>query len=301
MRPSTIWFTLKQGIKNIKRNWMFSIASVLTMAACIFLFGIFYSIVNNVNAVAHKLEEEVPITVFFQEDATEEQIEKVGEAIKGRPEVARVEYESAEEAWEYFSEFYFEGSEGAEGFKDDNPLVGSSNYQVYMNDITRQAELVEYVSGLDGVREVNQSKDAADMLGSINRLVSYISIAIIAVLLLISIFLISNTISVGISVRSEEIGIMKYIGATDGFVRAPFVLEGMVLGMIGAAVPLLLLFFGYNSAVKYILTKFSVFMGVVQFIPVWEIYKTLLPIGLALGIGIGFIGSIITTRKHLRV
>lgn len=301
MRPSTIWFTLKQGIKNIKRNWMFSIASVLTMAACIFLFGIFYSIVNNVNAVAHKLEEEVPITVFFQEDATEEQIEKVGEAIKGRPEVARVEYESAEEAWEYFSEFYFEGSEGAEGFKDDNPLVGSSNYQVYMNDITRQAELVEYVSGLDGVREVNQSKDAADMLGSINRLVSYISIAIIAVLLLISIFLISNTISVGISVRSEEIGIMKYIGATDGFVRAPFVLEGMVLGMIGAAVPLLLLFFGYNGAVKYILTKFSVFMGVVQFIPVWEIYKTLLPIGLALGIGIGFIGSIITTRKHLRV
>lgn len=301
MRPSTIWFTLKQGIKNIKRNWMFSIASVLTMAACIFLFGIFYSIVNNVNAVAHKLEEEVPITVFFQEDATEEQIEKVGEAIKGRPEVARVEYESAEEAWEYFSEFYFEGSEGAEGFKDDNPLVGSSNYQVYMNDITRQAELVEYVSGLDGVREVNQSKDAADMLGSINRLVSYISIAIIAVLLLISIFLISNTISVGISVRSEEIGIMKYIGATDGFVRAPFVLEGMVLGMIGAAVPLLLLFFGYNSAVKYILTKFSVFMGVVQFIPVWEIYKTLLPIGLSLGIGIGFIGSIITTRKHLRV
>lgn len=301
MRPSTIWFTLKQGIKNIKRNWMFSIASVLTMAACIFLFGIFYSIVNNVNAVAHKLEEEVPITVFFQEDATEEQIEKVGEAIKGRPEVARVEYESAEEAWEYFSEFYFEGSEGAEGFKDDNPLVGSSNYQVYMNDITRQAELVEYVSGLDGVREVNQSKDAADMLGSINRLVSYISIAIIAVLLLISIFLISNTISVGISVRSEEIGIMKYIGATDGFVRAPFVLEGMALGMIGAAVPLLLLFFGYNSAVKYILTKFSVFMGVVQFIPVWEIYKTLLPIGLALGIGIGFIGSIITTRKHLRV
>ena len=269
--------------------------------SCNFLFGIFYSIVNNVNAVAHKLEEEVPITVFFQEDATEEQIEKVGEAIKGRPEVARVEYESAEEAWEYFSEFYFEGSEGAEGFKDDNPLVGSSNYQVYMNDITRQAELVEYVSGLDGVREVNQSKDAADMLGSINRLVSYISIAIIAVLLLISIFLISNTISVGISVRSEEIGIMKYIGATDGFVRAPFVLEGMVLGMIGAAVPLLLLFFGYNSAVKYILTKFSVFMGVVQFIPVWEIYKTLLPIGLALGIGIGFIGSIITTRKHLRV
>lgn len=301
MRPSTIWFTLKQGIKNIKRNWMFSIASILTMAACIFLFGIFYSIVNNVNAVAHKLEEEVPITVFFNEGISEEEIESVGQKIKERPEVARVEYESAEEAWEYFSEFYFGGSEGAEGFKDDNPLVNSSNYQVYMNDITKQAELVEYVSGLEGVREVNQSKDAADTLGSVNRLVSYVSIAIIAVLLLISVFLISNTISVGISVRKEEIGIMKYIGATDGFVRAPFVLEGMVLGMIGAAVPLIILFFAYNSAVNYILTKFNVLTGVVEFIPVWEIYRTLLPIGLVLGIGIGFVGSIFTTRKHLRV
>lgn len=301
MRPSTIWFILKQGIKNIKRNWMFSIASVLTMAACIFLFGIFYSIVNNVNNIAHKLEEEVPITVFFQEGTAQETIDEVGEILKARPEVARVEYESADEAWEKFKDIYFEGSEAAEGFKDDNPLVNSANYHVYMNDIEKQKELVEYVSGLEGVREVNQSEEAADTLGSVNRLVSYVSIAIIVVLLVISVFLISNTISVGISVRKEEIGIMKYIGATDGFVRSPFVLEGIVLGVVGAAVPLIALFFGYSSAVKYILTKFNVLTGVVEFIPVWEIYQTLLPVGLALGIGIGFLGSILTTRKHLRV
>lgn len=301
MRPSTIWFILKQGIKNIKRNWMFSIASVLTMAACIFLFGIFYSIVNNVNNIAHKLEEEVPITVFFEEGTAQETIDKAGELIKARPEVARVEYESADEAWENFKDIYFEGSEASEGFKDDNPLVNSSNYHVYMNDIEKQKDLVEYVSGLEGVREVNQSEEAAKTLGSVKRLVSYVSIAIIAVLLIISIFLISNTISVGISVRKEEIGIMKYIGATDGFVRSPFVLEGIVLGLIGAAVPLAALFFGYSSAVKYILMKFNVLTGVVEFIPVWEIYQTLLPVGLALGIGIGLVGSFITTRKHLRV
>lgn len=301
MRPSTIWYTLKQGIKNIKRNWMFSIASIVTMAACIFLFGIFYSIVNNVNDIAHRLEEEVPITVFFKEETSDKQIKNIGEAIKARPEVARVEYESAEEAWEYFSEIYFEGGEGAEGFKDDNPLVGSSNYQVYMNDISKQQELVDYVSGMRGVREVNQSKDAADTLASVNKLVSYVSLAIIAVLLLISIFLISNTVSVGITVRKEEIGIMKYIGATDGFVRAPFLLEGSILGFIGAAVPLTALFFGYSNAVKYILEKFNVLTGVVEFIPVIEIYKTLLPVGLGLGIGIGLVGSFITTRKHLRV
>ena len=214
MRPSTLWFNLKQGIKNIKRNWMFSIASVLTMAACIFLFGIFYSIVTNVNQATHKMEKEIPITVFFDEGTSEEDIAKIGELIKARPEVERVDYESADEAWEKFSKEYFEGSEAAEGFKDDNPLVNSSNYQIYMNDIAKQGELVAYVESLDHVREVEQSQQAAETLASLSRLVSYASIVIIAVLLLISIFLISNTISVGISVRKEEIGIMKYIGAT---------------------------------------------------------------------------------------
>lgn len=301
MRPSTIWYTLKQGIKNIKRNWMFSIASILTMAACIFLVGVFYSLVTNVDNIAQKVEQEVPVTVFFDEGTTEEQMQEVGNLIQARPEVERVEFESAEQAWENFKDKYFQGSDAAEGFKDDNPLVNSSNYHVYLNQIEKQTELVNYIQGLEYVRDVEQSEQAANTLGSFNKLVSYASIVIIALLLIISIFLISNTISVGISVRKEEIGIMKYIGATDAFVRAPFLLEGMVLGVIGAAIPLIALYFLYNSVVEYILNKFSVLTGVVAFIPVWQIYQILLPIGLALGIGIGFIGSMMTTRKHLRV
>ena len=243
MRPSTIWYTLKQGIKNIKRNWMFSIASILTMAACIFLVGVFYSLVTNVDNIAQKVEQEVPVTVFFDEGTTEEQMQEVGNLIQARPEVERVEFESAEQAWENFKDKYFQGSDAAEGFKDDNPLVNSSNYHVYLNQIEKQTELVNYIQGLEHVRDVEQSEQAANTLGSFNKLVSYASIVIIALLLIISIFLISNTISVGISVRKEEIGIMKYIGATDAFVRAPFLLEGMVLGVIGAAIPLVALYF----------------------------------------------------------
>ena len=301
MRPSTIWYTLKQGIKNIKRNWMFSLASIITMAACIFLVGVFYSLVTNVDNIAHKVEQEVPITVFFDEGTTDEQMQEVGNLIQARQEVERVEFESGDQAWQNFKDKYFQGSDAADGFKDDNPLVNSSNYQVYLNQIEKQTELVNYIQGLDHVREVNQSEQAANTLGSFNKLVSYASIIIIAILLLISVFLISNTVSVGISVLKEEIGIMKYIGATDAFVRAPFVLEGMVLGVIGAAIPLVALYFLYNTAVEFILTKFNVLTGVVDFIPVWQIYQMLLPIGLLLGIGIGFIGSIWTTRKHLRV
>ena len=301
MRPSTIWYTLKQGVKNIKRNWMFSLASIITMAACIFLVGVFYSLVTNVDNIAHKVEQEVPVTVFFDEGTTDEQMQEVGNLIQARPEVERVEFESGDQAWQNFKDKYFQGSDAADGFKDDNPLVNSSNYQVYLNQIEKQTELVNYIQSLEHVREVNQSEQAANTLGSFNKLVSYASIIIIAILLLISIFLISNTVSVGISVRKEEIGIMKYIGATDAFVRAPFVLEGMVLGVIGAAIPLAALYFLYNTAVEFILTKFNVLTGVVDFIPVLQIYQVLLPIGLLLGIGIGFIGSIWTTRKHLRV
>ena len=280
---------------------MFSLASIITMAACIFLVGVFYSLVTNVDNIAHKVEQEVPITVFFDEGTTDEQMQEVGNLIQARPEVERVEFESGDQAWQNFKDKYFQGSDAADGFKDDNPLVNSSNYQVYLNQIEKQTELVNYIQGLEHVREVNQSEQAANTLGSFNKLVSYASIIIIAILLLISIFLISNTVSVGISVRKEEIGIMKYIGATDAFVRAPFVLEGMVLVVIGAAIPLAALYFLYNTAVEFILTKFNVLTGVVDFIPVWQIYQVLLPIGLLLGIGIGFIGSIWTTRKHLRV
>lgn len=280
---------------------MFSLASIITMAACIFLVGVFYSLVTNVDNIAHKVEQEVPITVFFDEGTTDEQMQEVGNLIQARPEVERVEFESGDQAWQNFKDKYFQGSDAADGFKDDNPLVNSSNYQVYLNQIEKQTELVNYIQSLEHVREVNQSEQAANTLGSFNKLVSYASIIIIAILLLISVFLISNTVSVGISVRKEEIGIMKYIGATDAFVRAPFVLEGMVLGVIGAAIPLAALYFLYNTAVEFILTKFNVLTGVVDFIPVWQIYQVLLPIGLLLGIGIGFIGSIWTTRKHLRV
>lgn len=301
MRPSTFWYTLKQGFKNIKRNWMFSLASVLTMAACIFLFGIFYSIVNNVNAIAKKVETEVPITVLFVEGTTEEQIMAVKAQVEAREEVDHVDYISADQAWEEWSQQYFGDSEAAEGFKDDNPLVNSSSLHIYVNQIEKQASLVAYIQTLENIREVNQLETATKTLGSFNELISYVSIGIIVVLLLISIFLISNTVSVGISVRKEEIGIMKLIGATDRFVRAPFLLEGILLGIIGAAIPLVGLYFAYNTAIGYILEKFNVLTSFMAFIPVEEIYLVLVPVGLLLGMGIGLVGSFITTRKHLRV
>ena len=301
MRPSTIWFLLKSGFKNIRRNWMFSAACILTMSACIFLFGVFFSIVNNVGYLARKVEEEVPITVFFDEGTSGERMKEIGDLIIARPEVARVEFESADEAWEKMKATYFGDSDAAEGFKDDNPLANSSNYKVYLNDIEMQNVLVHYIQDQEGVREVNQSEQAATTLGNVDRVISYVSMAVIIILLLISVFLISNTVSVGIAVRKEEISIMKYIGATDGFVRAPFVLEGIILGLVGAAIPLIALYFAYNRTVSFILTRFSMLENSVSFLSAAQIYYYLIPLSLALGIGIGLLGSFTTTRKLLHV
>ena len=302
MRPSTFWYTLKQGFKNIRRNWMFSLASIITMAACIFLFGIFYSIVENLNYITRTVEQDVAVTVFFDEGTKEEQIKEIGKKIEERPETAEVVYVSADEAWEEFKEVYLGGSEeAAEGFKDDNPLANSSSYEVYVNEIEQQSQLVDYIKGLDHVREVKQSEEAEQTLTSINKLIFYVSMGIILVLLIISVFLISNTVSVGISIRKEEIGIMKLIGATNLFVRAPFLIEGILIGLVGAAIPLGLLYVVYNRVISYVMTEFSVLSNFMAFMPVSAVFRILLPVGLILGMGIGLVGSIFTIRKHLKV
>ena len=191
-------------------------------------------------------------------------------------------------------------SEMAEGFKNDNPLANSSSYSVYVDKIEHQDALVKYIEGLDGVREVNQLKGATQTY-LLNTLLTYISVAIILILLCVAVFLISNTVAIGISIRKEEIGIMKLIGATNFFVRAPFLIEGMIIGLIGAIIPLVLLFVMYKKVIEYVLTKFSMLSSVVQFMSVTQVFEVLTPVALILGMGIGLFGSVITIRKHLRV
>lgn len=302
MRISTVGYTMKQGVKNIGRNKLFSLASVATMAACIFLFGLFFSVILNFNYIVKKAEEGVAITVFFEENLEDSKVEAIGDALRDRDDVLKVTYVSADEAWDTFKDEYFgESKDLAEGFKDDNPLAGSDNYEVYMKDVESQKEVVKFAEGLDGVRKVNKSDVVAKTLSSVNKLILYVSAAIILILLIVTVFLISNTVTIGITVRKEEIAIMKYIGAKDYFVRGPFIVEGILIGLVGAAIPLAGLYVVYDKAIDYIMTRFSILNNILDFMPVWDVYKILLPTGLLLGVGIGFVGSFFTIRKHLKV
>ncbi len=281
---------------------MFSLASIATMSACIFLFGLFFALVQNFQNMIKEAEEAVTMIVYFEKDTPQETMDAVGREIQTRDGVGRVEFVTAEQAWDSFKVGYFEERpELAEGFEDDNPLVDYAHYEIYLDDVSQQDNLVTYIQSLAGVRRVKASKEVADILVGFNSLVGYVAVSIIILLLCVSVFLISNTVTIGIAVRKEEIGIMKLIGATNSFVKAPFVVEGILIGIIGAALPLGLLYYLYNSLTRYVAGEFDVLTGFLAFLPVEEVFEILLPAGLLLGVGIGFFGSFFTIRKHLKV
>lgn len=298
MKISTFFYTLWEGFKNIFRNKLFSLASMATISACLFLFSIFYSILANFQNIVKTAEEGVCVVVFFDEEITDKRIEEIGTMIERRSEVSKVDFVSADEAWETFKTDYL--GEYSDGFTE-NPLEGSSNYEIYLNDVSLQGALVTYLESIDGVREVKKSELTALTLSNANRLIEYVSLGIIGILLLVSIFLISNTVSTGIRERKKEIRMMKYIGATDFFVRAPFVIQCLIIGAIGAAIPLLVIYFVYNKAIAFVTEQFEVLSSLLNFLTIDALMQTLLPVSLIIGIGIGFLGSFITVRRNLRV
>ena len=291
-------YVIGQGIRSTFKNKWFTLASVATISACLFLFGIGYAVVLNVEYMVHAAEEGVSITVFFDDDISEERIMEIGNIIVAQPAVREARYISAEAAWESFRDQYL--GEYADGFKE-NPLEHSMNYEIYLKDVSQQAQMVEFLTGLQGVRKVKRSELAANMLTGINSLIAYASMGIIGILLAVSIFLISNTVMIGISVRKEEIAIMKYVGATDFFVRSPFVVEGLIIGAIGALIPMGIIYYGYDKLIEYVLHRFTVLQSVLHFMTVNAIFDKLFPMAMAVGVGIGFLGSFVTVRRHLRV
>lgn len=302
MKISTFLYTIRQGFVNLFRNKWYSLASVATIAACLFLFSVFYAIVANFQHIVKSVQEGVSITVFFEEGLAEEDMHKIGKLIEARDEVLAVEFTSADEAWAEFQDDYFgdRKEEFLEGYPE-NPLANDANYEVFLSDVSKQADLITFIKSIKGVRDINASVVTADTLSGINLLISYVSIAIIGILLAVSIFLIGNTVTIGISIRSQEINIMKYVGATDFFVRSPFIIEGMIIGVLGAAVPLILVYEAYDKLINYVMDKFAVLVRLLDFLSVDQIFTVLTPVCLLVGIGIGFIGSFTTVRKHLHV
>ena len=299
MKIRTFLYTLWQGIRNMFKNGWYSLASVATIGACLFLLGLFYSIVSNAQHILYTVEEGVSVTVFFKEEVPDASVDAFGQELLQRPEVRDVVFHSDEEIWATFGPSYF-GEDYQQGFPE-NPLKGEHNYEIFLKNVSMQDQLVAWLQSRPEVRLVRYSEVTASTLSGFNLMLVYVSAAIILILLAVSIFLISNTVRVGISVRAEEIGIMKYIGATDFFVRAPFVLEGMIIGLIGALIPLYLIYYLYDYVLNMLTTRFEMLSSMLSFLSLEEIFGVLLPVSILIGVGMGLLGSYITVRKYLKV
>ncbi len=281
---------------------LFSLASIATIAACIFLFCLFYAIVGNVRHSTMAAETTVGITVFFDQGLDETQIQAMGQEIGAREGVDSIRYISPEEAWESFQVEYFgEMKELAAGFAEDNPLANSASYEIFLTDISRQESFVADLNSMKGVRKVNYSHSAVAALENLDRIVSLLSAGIIGVLLAVAVFLISNTISVAAAFRKQENQIMRLIGATNWMIRAPFLVEGIVIGLIGAALPLAGIFVLYQRAVEYIEEHYAIMTGIFSPMSIDVMFPSMVAVALSLGVGIGFFASFFTIRKHLKV
>ncbi len=302
MSMKALAYSIRQGLKSIGRNRMFSLASLGTMIACLFMLGVFLTILINFHHIVDSAESTVTISVYFKKDITAEQIAEIGKNISARKEVAQAKYKSADEAWAEFSkEYYADNEDLVASFGDDNPLGDSDSYVVTLKDIKYQKTITKYLEHITGVRYVNSPQSTMDSLNKLNRVISISSITLILILFFVAVFLISNTVVVGISVRKEEIAIMRLIGATDHFIRGPFIVEGVVLGISGALIPLVLLFLLYELLLKMAKGELSQMASWLTLMPSGQIFCYLIPFCLVLGLGIGLMGSMITVRKHLQV
>ena len=295
------FYLIGQGIRNIFKHVGASLFSLMIMIFTIFLFDAASAIMLNINCFVKDAEENVGVTIFFDEGLSESEIRQIGEKLGDYKGVQRMKFTSAEEAWENYKKVYFSGNEHlADGYADNNPLANSASYEVFLKDISKQMDYVEYAKSLKGVRLVNYSNVVAEGLSNVAAVIRTGTIIILVVLLVVAVSLISNSIALTISMRQEEIHIMRYIGASNGFIRSPLVLEGVLIGLIGAAIPLAVMWFGYPAVVDSIKEKYANLVNIFGFIPREELFRFIAPVSLVLGVGIGLAGSLFSIKKHLK-
>jgi cell division transport system permease protein len=295
MKIRTIRYFIAEGTKSIVKNRVMSLASITTVTAALFILGIFMLLAVNVNRIVNTVEKRIEIQVFLKDDVTTLKQQEIENAIDEIQGVREAKFESKEEALEKFREQLGENEDLAKGLEMKNPLPASFIIKV------ESPEDVKYVSSeiakIEGVDEVKDGREIIDKIIKISSFVRVTSIALMSILGLIAIFLISNTIKLTVYARKREIGIMKYIGATDWFIRWPFIIEGILLGFIGALIAIITLTYGYSYAAKAVSESIMIF----SLVPTDEALRSISWQFSLVGVSIGGFGSLLSLRKFLIV
>lgn len=298
MKHSIIGYLLGEGFRNVFHNKKSSGASLAIMCATMLIFGIFFMIIENINNAVKTIELQQGMQVFIQKDASDEQISQIGEQIKAINGVNTIKFISKEDALNYNREKLGNPALFV-GYDEENPFKAS--YLVTLTDLKLSSEVQENIYKLDNIASITSQDNTINNLVKIANGIKIVSIVVLSLLVIISIFIIANTIKLTVHARRKEISIMKYVGATDSFIRWPFIIEGIIIGIIAAIISLAILGLAYNLIISKlgnsaVLAKIG--MSLLSFA---NISTLLVIVYLVLGIGIGALGSTISMRKYLKV
>lgn len=297
MKLRTTKYLLKEGVSGVWKNRLMSLASIGTIVLCLLILGLSYVVASNVDYLLKQIESTIGITAYIDTELAEEEITVLKRKIENTPHVTVVTYISKEEA---LSSFIDEEGFGniMEQFKKDNPLPAS--FEIHMDDLANQESVIKSLSQYDGI-ELSYFQTETPMLVQLNKSIRLVSTVIIICLTLVGILLMSNTIKLTVYIRRKEINIMKYIGAADWFIRAPFVIEGIFIGLVGALIPIFVVGGTYTWLTQVVYDSFALIMKSVKLQDTTVILADFIPMSLIIGISIGAIGSGIAIRKHLKV
>ncbi|WP_208975278.1 permease-like cell division protein FtsX [Proteiniborus ethanoligenes] len=289
---------IKQGFIGVWRNRTMSIASVGSVSATLTILGIVLILILNINTAANTTKDQFDeIQIYLEEELTVEETEKIGQAVSDYEGVSSVIFQSKEQALEIMREEWGDQGYLLEGL-EENPLPNS--YILQLEAIEYANPVVNRLKGLKGIEEIKYYKDIVEKLMTVANYVRIGGLIIIGILLFISVFIISNTVKITVAARRKEISIMKYVGATNGYIRGPFMVEGMLLGLIGTIISISIVYYGYKYLVSSLNEKLYV-LFTVYMIPPGTMFNDIAIIFIAIGVGIGLLGSIISLKKFLNV
>lgn len=305
VRYSIFGYLLGEGFRNVFKNKKSTIASLVIMCATMFIFGLFFAVGQNVNHITKTIEEQQGMEVFIYDEATEEQRTELKNKIRSIPYVNTIEEKSKEQALEEMKKMFKDKKFlWATYDGENNPFKAS--FVVTLTDLTKAEEVkTEIADSTEVVSNIEVRTDTINALIKIADGINIITTVILIILVLISIFIITNTIKLTVHARRKEISIMKYVGATNSFIRWPFMVEGMLIGLISVLISLLILSVIYNVIYNAVIAQIqqSLINGMIN-IPLLtfqELFKTLLTVYLVLGLGVGALGSAISMKKYLEV
>ena len=299
MKYNIFGYLIGEGFSNVFKNKKSTGASLMIMCATMIIFGIFLILGENINHFVDEVESVQGVQVFINNDATQEQIDEIGDKIRKIDGVSTVEYVSKDDALQQMKDRFGDKQDLLEGYEENN--IFPASYVVTLTDLTKSQEVQDQILTFDNIKKITSKDETVTTLINLANGIKIVTGVILVLLVIISIFIIANTIKLTVHARRKEISIMKYVGATNGFIRWPFIVEGMIIGIFASIISIAIVGFAYNIIAQKLIS--SEFMQVINMslVTFGDMFNSIIFVYMLLGIGIGAVGSVISMRKYLKV